>query len=61
MSIEKKKWLTIFSTWLRRFEMSCDLLDVIPTIPASYILGLYRGGWSPDGAATLLVSWGDET
>ena len=61
MSIEKENWLAVFSTWLRQFEMSCDLLGVIPAIPASYILGLYRGGWCPSGAATLLLSWGGET
>lgn len=58
MSIEKEKWLSVFAVWLRRFEASCDLLGIVPTVSSSYILALYRGKYHPDEAATLLLSWG---
>lgn len=57
MNIEKEKWATSFSLWLCQFETVCDLSHVIPMIPASRILELYRDNWRPFDAATLLLNW----
>lgn len=60
MNIQKEKWVAILSIWIDQFETACDLLNVIPAVPASRVLDLYRDNWRPFDAATLLLSWGTD-
>ena len=60
MNIQKERWLVTFGLWIDQFELACDLLNIVPAIPTSHILGLYHNNWRPLDAATLLLSWSED-